>query len=486
MFWQNLYKSEDPFDNLGEFAEYLHRNVGSTGVYIGQLEAPFKNIAEDADEEAHLDKNSPEVIKYKFANADHKELMVGTKLEPNHGLTHKVFSEEVTNHNLGVSIQDKTDEQAIDLYKHKYVPEVVRNKDMYYWKVPRLGSYLAIPMVYKSCLSVSSYTQAVDEYNEYITKKKKQEHEKSVFEEQQAQLQIEKIGAGEAFVPEVREWEKIVEPPIKTDLKKFVVCLDTMGQDREFTKTQRAFALKAVEKFKKYWEQFELKMLTADREALINEKAEDEANFSDEVVHGFKEKEDNMVENKLNPPKAEEGKDDDDDHHHHEPVDLEKRNLEIVQMKLKFQIDLLKDNPNFKKRFDALTTRKVVKHHKLLKCIFYLLEYDSEKICVDKTQQFFWKKARHFWNNELIDKMRNFRFLGPKDHPIKKYQTINYLEKNLEGLSQDSINVYSYALGLIYKWMMMIIDARKKNIIGRLNDSRIKREDRQHRIEEDK
>ena len=33
---------------------------------------------------------------------------------------------------------------------------------------------------------------------------------------------------------------------------------------------------------------------------------------------------------------------------------------------------------------------------------------------------------------------------------------------------------------------MMVIEARKKNIISRLNDSKIKREERQQRIEEDK
>jgi hypothetical protein len=44
LFWKKLSESEDPFDRLEDFAEYLHRNVGSTGVYIGQLEAPFKTI----------------------------------------------------------------------------------------------------------------------------------------------------------------------------------------------------------------------------------------------------------------------------------------------------------------------------------------------------------------------------------------------------------------------------------------------------------
>ena len=147
---------------------------------------------------------------------------------------------------------------------------------------------------------------------------------------------------------------------------------------------------------------------------------------------------------------------------------------------------MLKENETFKKRFDSLTSKKVVKHHKLFKCIFYLLDYESNDICVNDTQLFFWKKAKHHWNDALIDKMSKFKFLGPKENAVKKYQTINYIERNLDGLSQESISVYNYSLGLIYKWMMMVIEARKKNIISRLNDSKIKREERQQRIEEDK
>lgn len=153
-----MKESEDPFDRLEDFAEFMHRNTGSTGVYIGQLEAPFKPIAEDANDEAHLDKASPEIIKFKFANSNHKDLVVGTDLEQNQGLSHSVFEEEVTNANLEFDIEGKTDDEIIENFKFKYVPEVVRNSNMYYWKVPRLGSYMAIPMVYKSSLSVSSYT----------------------------------------------------------------------------------------------------------------------------------------------------------------------------------------------------------------------------------------------------------------------------------------------------------------------------------------
>lgn len=79
-FWITLEKSEDPFDNLEGLAQHIHNNTGSTGVYIGQLEPPLLKIKDDADEDAHLDKHSPEVIKFKFANSDHKELTAGTIL----------------------------------------------------------------------------------------------------------------------------------------------------------------------------------------------------------------------------------------------------------------------------------------------------------------------------------------------------------------------------------------------------------------------
>ena len=34
-FWAALEASEDPLDNLESLAQYIHNNIGSTGVYIG-------------------------------------------------------------------------------------------------------------------------------------------------------------------------------------------------------------------------------------------------------------------------------------------------------------------------------------------------------------------------------------------------------------------------------------------------------------------
>ena len=56
----------------------------------------------------------------------------------------------------------------------------------------------------------------------------------------------EAINNGQEFEPEVKEWEEIECAPYKTEDKKYVVCLDTMGQDREFTIEEKRFALNTV------------------------------------------------------------------------------------------------------------------------------------------------------------------------------------------------------------------------------------------------
>ena len=98
-FWSELEQSEDPFDNLEAFAEHLHRNIGSTGVYIGQLEPRNLEIEDDADEEGHLDTARPEVIKFKFANEDHRSLIKDTIIENDTGICHGVFAEGFTTQN---------------------------------------------------------------------------------------------------------------------------------------------------------------------------------------------------------------------------------------------------------------------------------------------------------------------------------------------------------------------------------------------------
>jgi hypothetical protein len=89
---------------------------------------------------------------------DHEATMVGTELLPNQGISHEALQEEYTEANKRSAL--KGVQRAGDLanyYKHVYVKEVVREDKMHFWKVPRLGAYMAVPLVYHSSLYESAF-----------------------------------------------------------------------------------------------------------------------------------------------------------------------------------------------------------------------------------------------------------------------------------------------------------------------------------------
>jgi hypothetical protein len=55
----------------------LEHNIGATGVYIGQLEQKMKAINDDDDEKAHIEDDAPMIIKFKYANRSHENIMIG-------------------------------------------------------------------------------------------------------------------------------------------------------------------------------------------------------------------------------------------------------------------------------------------------------------------------------------------------------------------------------------------------------------------------
>jgi len=59
---------------------------------------------------------------------------------------------------------DASSSRLVDSFKHIYVPEVIRNPKMHYWQVPRLGSFMAVPLVYKSCLNIESFDKTVEDF----------------------------------------------------------------------------------------------------------------------------------------------------------------------------------------------------------------------------------------------------------------------------------------------------------------------------------
>ena len=66
------------------------------------------------------------------------------------------------------SVVEETKEELpiLERFKHYYVKEVVREPRMNFQRVPKLGSYMAVPLVYKSCLFDESLAESVTNWQE--------------------------------------------------------------------------------------------------------------------------------------------------------------------------------------------------------------------------------------------------------------------------------------------------------------------------------
>ena len=111
------------------------------------------------------------------------------------------------------------------------------------------------------------------------------------------------------------------------------------------------------------------------------------------------------------------------------------------------------------------------------------------------TQKFHWKKAKQLLNNDFIEKMEAYEFMGPKETAFKSYQTLNYITKNTEGITLKQVEDINMAAGKLFKWLQLATENRKLDIIRRKalvqrerdeRDSKIKaKEDREKKREVD-
>lgn len=119
------------------------------------------------------------------------------------------------------------------------MPEVVREARMHFKKVPRLGCFMAVPLVYNSCLFNEALEEAVEDYQVVSKEREEQDKLKTEKEEQLAQA---KDGEGAAEEDDT-EWKEIDFAPFKTFKEQYVLCLDTLGQDRQFSDEEKRFTL---------------------------------------------------------------------------------------------------------------------------------------------------------------------------------------------------------------------------------------------------
>ena len=56
---------------------------------------------------------------------------------------------------------------------------------MHYQRVPRLGSYMAVPLIYKHCLTDSALDEAVNDHKDVMSRRDDLDRERKNFEDDQ-------------------------------------------------------------------------------------------------------------------------------------------------------------------------------------------------------------------------------------------------------------------------------------------------------------
>ena len=138
-------------------------------------------------------------------------------------------------------------------------------------------------------------------------------------------------------------------------------------------------------------------------------------------------------------------------------------------MRLIFTASLFKERKEWKNGLLALAHTTVLKNPRIMQSIFYLLGYQREQICQEGSNKFFWKIAKKLINEDFLDKLAAYSPYGLKTHKIKTYQTINFLEKNIEGLGslEDIEAQCGLYVGRLYKWLTLCLKVRKDEITYR-------------------
>lgn len=176
--------------------------------------------------------------------------------------------------------------------------QVVREPKMKFFKVPRLGSYLAIRLSYQSCLSEKAIEEAIADKVDVERRREEQEAEKKAHEEDiEAAKEAEDENAAEEL--EEKVWEEIQEKDFLVSENKYTVCIDTMGQDRSLSQEQIDFCIKVVKDFANTWQKAEKDELKKDIENNV-EAAKKDREFMEVEGPNVLNDEEKYVEDMLN------------------------------------------------------------------------------------------------------------------------------------------------------------------------------------------
>lgn len=298
------------------------------------------------------------------------------------------------------------------------------NPDMYFFKIPRLGAYYAVPMMVKSYLNDASLDDAIAKlkaYTESVT-------ENTTLKQAKLDEINEKMDATggpsdeeyQRLAEELEEleqnWENVPEPVFEADTRLYVLCCDTLGKDKEISEADRAFIYEFCTHFKNSWETKELDLIKAEAETLIRYEAEEQPEEKIILFEEALERDHKAHLSDIGEPDEGLG-----------GLDVRYNEHEAKRTVL---LEQLFSDPVKRVLFD-LATFEHIKFSTIPQLAFVLAGYKKEDINLPDSDTLNWRKMRHEWTEGLLVKLSDFDYKGPKDRAVPPYATMTSLRRRL-------------------------------------------------------
>jgi len=462
-------KSHEYHEELltNDLPSFIEKQKGLPAVYIGKLEHPTRAVGDDEEEElAHLDTSQPKLISYIGASGAQK-FIIGRELLPDTGVTYTVF-------------QPKEEEQppaegeeapVVTKPNYLYIPDVTKDQRIVYFRIPKLGAYQACPLSYKSVLSERSFDEGVKERLRFQEETENQKREKEQRDED-FQKRIQEAQDQEQPIEEIEEewknieWPLIEEKEFESEERKFVLCVDTLGEDRELTEEEKTYISELATNFVNCWEESERRQLSKDIDLYI--EAQKNVNKEEFV--------ENMA-SKLNEEMSTQYQEDEADSE-------AKQNYKKAAIAAEFYKNKLLEE-DVKKMIKSLSEYRVVKFKPLIQNVMYFLGYKKGQVNIPGTNVLEWKEVKKIISkDDFFSKLENYEFRGPKEGYWEKYALTNRLVQKIEKINIEELEDYNLGLAVLYRFVKQVLEARILDIQVRRATKEEQRRARENAIQE--
>ena len=505
----SIINCEDYEDGLNDICEQLKNIIGATGVYISIYDLKRKEVTSlDEDENAHIDPENINVLRYIHWNNDH-DFLHGKILEPKKGVTYQLFmdvsgdedgeegEEAPPEKNEGdgeEGEEGEVDDKKEEVLKSVEIQDVLMDNKIKFFREPRLGSYLAYNISYQSSLSYKSLLSAIANLNTYNEKNEEYEKLKAEKEEQDKLNQEnkeneeeeeedgeKKENENEGEEGEEEEGEKLVKPELEDfekESKTLIISMDTLGQDRTFSDSQKEFAYEIAKLIKDSIQAHEKKLLEKDRDLRIDYMKIEKPLVEDWTPEKIEAEADNGMKDYLNSEEflnkniTEDGP----------------RKVEEDYGRANWNIQTLVTT-DFLQCLEMFAQYEFVEYEKVFQNILYFAHIEPKEINEPETNKLSWKLARKHWVS-IFDIFKEYTPLGAKPDQVLSIFKGNVILANLEPFTTEEkieeIKEYSFALTRLIQYVVDILKVRKEDILQRHADQRAAIKNRNQIIKDNK